>query len=48
MQRDEDGTACEEIQEVIRSPRFSVGPLAREHELPIQQFHEAVLALVQP
>jgi choline monooxygenase len=48
VQRDEDGTACEEIQAVIRSPRWSAGRLAMEHELPIQQFQQAVLALVQP
>jgi Rieske 2Fe-2S family protein len=46
VQRDEDGTACEEIQAVIRSPRFAVGPLAAEYERPIQLFQQAVLALL--
>jgi phenylpropionate dioxygenase-like ring-hydroxylating dioxygenase large terminal subunit len=42
VQRDEDGLACEEIQQAIRSAHFDVGPLAVEHELPIQRFHEAL------
>jgi hypothetical protein len=46
VQRDEDGTACEEIQAVIRSRRFAVGPLAAEYERPIQLFQQAVLALL--
>ena len=30
---DEDGFAVEQIQRVLRSPRFEVGPLAAAHEL---------------
>jgi phenylpropionate dioxygenase-like ring-hydroxylating dioxygenase large terminal subunit len=39
----EDGAACERMQAAVRSPSFSVGPLARDHELPITLFHEHVL-----
>jgi phenylpropionate dioxygenase-like ring-hydroxylating dioxygenase large terminal subunit len=42
--RDEDGFAVEQIQRVIRSPRFEVGPLARVHEAPITTFQRNVLA----
>jgi Rieske 2Fe-2S family protein len=49
VQRDEDGIACEEVQRAIRSPAFSVGPLARDHELPIRRFRERLLTrLVSP
>ncbi|MGD9750553.1 MAG: aromatic ring-hydroxylating dioxygenase subunit alpha [Acidimicrobiia bacterium] len=41
--RDEDGFAVEQIQRVLRSPRFEVGPLAAAHELPITRFHELLL-----
>jgi phenylpropionate dioxygenase-like ring-hydroxylating dioxygenase large terminal subunit len=41
---DEDGAACEALQEAVRSPSFSVGPLARHHDLPITHFHQSVLA----
>jgi phenylpropionate dioxygenase-like ring-hydroxylating dioxygenase large terminal subunit len=44
--RDEDGFACEQMQEVVHSPRFEVGPIAFEHELPIHQFHRDVLSFV--
>jgi hypothetical protein len=44
VQRDEDGVVCEEIQRMVRSPRFAVGPLAVEHELPIRQFQADVLS----
>jgi phenylpropionate dioxygenase-like ring-hydroxylating dioxygenase large terminal subunit len=47
VQRDEDGTVCEQIQEAIRSPRFAVGPLAAEYEQPILRFQEEVLALLR-
>lgn len=40
---DEDGFACEQMQRVVRSPRFEVGPLATVHEQPIAQFHAHVL-----
>jgi Rieske 2Fe-2S family protein len=40
----EDGIACERMQAAVRSPRYSVGPLAREHELPIARFQAEVLA----
>jgi Rieske 2Fe-2S family protein len=39
----EDGSACEAMQAAVASPWFSVGPLARDHELPITRFHESVL-----
>jgi Rieske 2Fe-2S family protein len=44
----EDGTACERMQTAVRSPWFSVGPLARDHERPITLFHEQVLAAMRP
>ncbi len=42
--RDEDAFAVEQIQRVIRSPRFQVGPLAQTHEAPITAFQRDVLA----
>jgi Rieske 2Fe-2S family protein len=39
----EDVAACEAVQAAVRAPSFSVGPLARDHELPITRFHEHVL-----
>jgi len=42
----EDGAACAAMQAAVRSPAFSVGPLAREHELPITRFQENVLAVM--
>jgi Rieske 2Fe-2S family protein len=39
----EDGGACAAMQAAVRSPAFSVGPLARSHELPITRFHRSVL-----
>lgn len=42
--RDEDAFAVEQIQRVIRSPRFEVGPLASTHEAPIVAFQRDVLA----
>jgi Rieske 2Fe-2S family protein len=47
VQKDEDGTACEAVQAAIRSPAYSVGPLAADHELPIQHFQEHILALLE-
>jgi len=44
--RDEDGFACEQMQEAVRSARFSVGPLAAEHEMPIHNFHSDLLAFM--
>jgi Rieske 2Fe-2S family protein len=41
---DEDVFACEAVQAGIRSPYFSVGPLARAHEHPITLFHDHLLA----
>lgn len=41
---DEDGSACEALQRGVRSPRWSVGPLAADHELPITAFQRSVLA----
>lgn len=39
----EDGLACERMQAAVRSPWFAVGPLAREHERPLEWFHQQVL-----
>jgi Rieske 2Fe-2S family protein len=44
----EDGSACEAMQAAVASPWFSVGPLARDHELPITRFHESVLEGMGP
>ncbi len=44
--RDEDGFAVEQVQRALASPRFRVGPLAREHEAPITAFQRAVLGFV--
>jgi phenylpropionate dioxygenase-like ring-hydroxylating dioxygenase large terminal subunit len=44
--RDEDGVACEQMQEAMHSPRFEVGPLAYEHERPIADFHRNLLAFL--
>jgi Rieske 2Fe-2S family protein len=41
---DEDVHACEQVQAGVASPRFAVGPLARDHERPIERFQGAVLA----
>lgn len=41
--RDEDGFAVEQIQRVVRSPRFVVGPLASSHEAPITAFQRDIL-----
>ncbi|CAN5792629.1 N/A [soil metagenome] len=43
---EEDGFACEQMQRVVRSPRFQVGPLASHHEQPIMQFHQNVLSFL--
>jgi phenylpropionate dioxygenase-like ring-hydroxylating dioxygenase large terminal subunit len=42
--RDEDGGAVEQIQRVLRSPHFEVGPLASAHEAPIITFQRHILA----
>lgn len=42
----EDIAACEAVQAMIGSTKFRVGPLAREHELPITLFQQRVLALL--
>jgi phenylpropionate dioxygenase-like ring-hydroxylating dioxygenase large terminal subunit len=36
----EDARACEQMQMAMHSERFAVGPLAVEHERPIEEFHE--------
>ena len=36
--------ACEGIQTAVRSDRYSVGPMAVDHERPITLFHEHLLA----
>jgi Rieske 2Fe-2S family protein len=41
---DEDVVACERVQACMRSSRFAVGPLALDHELSIEQFHEQLLS----
>lgn len=41
---EEDIAACEAVQRGLRSPKFSIGPLAQDHEHPITVFHEQVLA----
>jgi phenylpropionate dioxygenase-like ring-hydroxylating dioxygenase large terminal subunit len=41
---EEDAAACEALQQAVRSSSFSIGPLARHHELPITRFHESILA----
>jgi phenylpropionate dioxygenase-like ring-hydroxylating dioxygenase large terminal subunit len=38
----EDIDACERMQAGASSPRFSVGPIAREHEDPILRFHSSL------
>lgn len=40
---DEDGFAVEQIQKVVQSPHFLVGPLAQAHERPITDFHTDLL-----
>jgi hypothetical protein len=40
----EDIAACEAVQQGLGSPAFTVGPLARSHELPIESFQSNVLA----
>jgi choline monooxygenase len=45
--RDEDGVACEQMQAVVHSAHFSVGPLAEEYERPIEQFHHDLLAFLE-
>jgi Rieske 2Fe-2S family protein len=42
----EDIRACEAVQEAVASPAFRVGPLALEHERPLESFHVNVLAAV--
>jgi choline monooxygenase len=44
--RDEDGGAVEQIQRVLRSPHFAVGPLATAHEAPITTFQRHILELL--
>lgn len=44
---DEDIVACERIQAALASPWFAVGPLAREHEAPIADFHANLLAALE-
>jgi choline monooxygenase len=39
---DEDKRAAESIQRAMQSPRFSVGPMARDHESSITQFQRNV------
>jgi phenylpropionate dioxygenase-like ring-hydroxylating dioxygenase large terminal subunit len=43
---DEDARACEQMQRAIHSPRFAVGPLAVDHERPIEEFQANLLALL--
>jgi hypothetical protein len=39
----EDIDACRRMQEAAHSPRFGLGPLARDHEEPVRRFHAALL-----
>jgi Rieske 2Fe-2S family protein len=43
----EDGAACERLQAAVRSPWFSVGPLAQAHERPIVLFHQQILSAME-
>jgi phenylpropionate dioxygenase-like ring-hydroxylating dioxygenase large terminal subunit len=43
----EDGFACEQMQRVVHSPRFVVGPLAQTYEQPIMTFHQNLLELLE-
>ncbi|MFN3220130.1 MAG: aromatic ring-hydroxylating oxygenase subunit alpha [Acidimicrobiales bacterium] len=45
---DEDVAACEQIQVVLGSERFAVGPLARTHEAPILAFQDALIDELGP
>jgi choline monooxygenase len=40
----EDVFACEGVQSTVSSSRFGVGALAQDHELPITEFHQHLLA----
>jgi Rieske 2Fe-2S family protein len=40
----EDIAACEGVQSTVRSDRFSIGPMAVDHERPITAFHQHLLA----
>jgi phenylpropionate dioxygenase-like ring-hydroxylating dioxygenase large terminal subunit len=43
---DEDRRAAEAIQRAMQSPRFSVGPMARDHEGAISEFQRNIAAFV--
>ena len=43
---DEDIAACEQVQRVLGSAAFAVGPLALEHEASITSFHRHLLEAV--
>ncbi len=45
---DEDIFACEQVQAIVKAPRFQVGPLASEHEQPILDFHRHLLHRLEP
>ena len=40
---EEDIRACEAVQRAVSSPAFAVGPLAADHERPIEAFHNHLL-----
>ena len=42
----EDIEACEAVQAAVTSPAFAVGPLARDHERPIADFHAHILEAI--
>jgi Rieske 2Fe-2S family protein len=42
----EDVVACERVQDALRSDRFAVGALAREHERSISDFHHDLFAVL--
>jgi phenylpropionate dioxygenase-like ring-hydroxylating dioxygenase large terminal subunit len=45
---DEDRRAAEAIQQAMKSPRFSVGPMARDYEGAISEFQRNVRAFLVP
>jgi Ring hydroxylating alpha subunit (catalytic domain) len=42
----EDVFACERVQRTVRSSHYGVGALAADHERPITEFHQHLLAAI--
>ncbi len=42
----EDAEVAERMQSAVRSPEFAVGPMTRDYELPIVNFHDNYLAVM--